>query len=208
MKIERINDNKIKVFLTLDDLHERNIDLTALTYNSPQTQKLFVDMMNIAQYEHDFFVNDSQILIEAVPVPPEGFEIFVTKVNEDSEFESIHKFIKNKLKKDELTSSRKIKRSTNNSYIYQFNSFDDLCNGIRHLNYDYSTNSSVYKYNGSYFLVFLKWNTRDYTSKIIETNLNEFGEKVGDVIFFEGLLEEYGERMINENAIEVIKEYF
>ncbi|NMB96159.1 MAG: adaptor protein MecA, partial [Clostridiaceae bacterium] len=34
MKFERINDNIIKITVSLSDLAERNIDLQSLTYNS------------------------------------------------------------------------------------------------------------------------------------------------------------------------------
>ena len=45
MKIERINENEIKVTISVNDLLERNIDLSSLNYNSPQAQELFWDMM-------------------------------------------------------------------------------------------------------------------------------------------------------------------
>ena len=42
MKIEKINENKIKVTISFNDLEERNIDLNSLNYNSPETQELFL----------------------------------------------------------------------------------------------------------------------------------------------------------------------
>lgn len=208
MKIERIDENKIKVILTLDDLQERNIDLSVLSYNSPQAQKLFMDMMQIAESEYGFLVGDSQIFIEAVPVPPEGFEIIVTKVDDDKEFESIHKYIKNKLRKTDLSYKKRNKKLSVNVVVYRFSSFEDLCQGVKHLDSFYNEESSVYKYDSNYYLVFPNLHKEDYVFRMSEIVLNEFGEKVSDSAFFEGFLDEHGEKLIEYNAIEIIKKYF
>lgn len=208
MKIEKIDDNKIKVILTLKDLKERNIDLTSLSYNSPQTQKLFMDMMLLAESEHGFLIGDSQIFIEAVPIPPEGFEIIVSKVDDDKEFESIHKYIKSKLKKSDLYSKKKAKNLSVNVFIYCFSSFDNLCQGVKLISSDYVGESVVYKYKNYYYLVFSKNYKINPDFQSIEMSLNEFGEKVSNSAFFEGFLDEHSEKLIAENAIGIIKEYF
>lgn len=208
MKIERIDDNKIKVILTLNDLQERNIDLGALSYNSPQAQKLFMDMMHIAELEHGFSVGDSQIFIEAVPVPPEGFEIIVTKVEDDREFESIHKYIKSKLKKSDLSTKKKSKKIATNIIVYSFSSFDDLCEGVKQIETRYNGEGSVYKYNERYYLVIPKNFKENPGLESIEASLSEFGEKVSSSAFFEGYLDEHGEKLIEDGAIKVIKRYF
>ena len=208
MKIEKIDENKIKVILTLDDLQERNIDLSALSYNSPQTQKLFMDMMHIAESEYGFLVGDSQIFIEAVPTPPEGFEIIVTKVEDDKEFESIHKYIKSKLKRADLAAKKKNKRISTNIIVYSFSTFEDVCQGVGQIDYSNSNSGSLYKYNNSYYLVIPK-NFKDQTGfEPIEITLNEFGERVSNSAFFEAFLDEHGEKLMEDNALEIIRKYF
>lgn len=208
MKIEKITENKIKVTLTLNDLQERNIDLNALSYNSPQAQRLFMDMMHIAESEHGFLVGESQVFIEALPTPPEGFEIIVTKVEDDKEFESIHKYIKNKLKRSDLSSKKKSRRVSVNVYIYSFDTFEDLCEGIKQMNPYYTGESSLYKYQNSYFLVIPKSYKAEVSFEAVEMSLNEFGVKVSNSAFFEGILNEYGERLIEDSALDVIRNYF
>jgi adapter protein MecA 1/2 len=208
MKIERIDENKIKVTLSLDDLHERNIDLSALSYNSPQAQQLFMDMMNIAESEYGFLIGDSQIFIEAVPTPPEGFEIIVTKVEDDKEFESIHKYIKNRLKKSDLSSKKRNKKVSTNIFVCCFTGFEDLCQAVNHIAPMYIGCSSLYKYKDNYYLVIYK-NYKDGLSfKPVESTLNEFGTAVAGNIFLEGLLDEHGEKLIEDNAVDVISSYF
>ena len=48
LKIEKISENQIKVFLDKADLKERNIKLTELAYGSEKTQALFREMMEQA----------------------------------------------------------------------------------------------------------------------------------------------------------------
>jgi len=208
MKIEKINENKIKVILTLSDLKERNIDLSALSYNSPQTQKLFMDMMILAESQYGFLVGDSQVFIEAVPVPPDGFEIIVSKVEDDGEFESIQKYIKSKLKKADLYSKKKAKKISASVFIYSFSTFEDLCEGVKSIGTNYVGESSLYKYNSNYYLVFSKNYKNNPNFESIELSLNEFGEQIAISAMFEGFLDEHGEKMMDSNAIEVIKKYF
>jgi len=97
MKIEKINENMIKVTVSVKDLVERNIDMEALNYNSPAAQELFWDMMEQAETQYGFNMSDSQLVIEPFPDAAEGFIITITKLDEDGDFESIQKYIKSRL---------------------------------------------------------------------------------------------------------------
>ena len=110
MKIEKINENKIKVTISFNDLEERNIDLNSLNYNSPETQELFWDMMEQAEIQLGFTASDAQLCIEAVADADEGFVILITKMDEDNEFESIHKYIKNRFRRADLRVKKKTKK--------------------------------------------------------------------------------------------------
>ena len=48
MKIEKINENKIRCFLTRDDLENRNIKLSEIAYGTEKARSLFRDMMEQA----------------------------------------------------------------------------------------------------------------------------------------------------------------
>ena len=96
LKIERISENVIKVTISITDLEERNIDLDTMNYNSAAAQELFWDMMEQAELELDFEITNSQLVIEPYPDEGEGFIITVTRVDDEDDFESIQKFIKNR----------------------------------------------------------------------------------------------------------------
>lgn len=54
MKIEKINDNKIRCTLTSADLAERNLKLSELAYGTEKARSLFQDMMLEANQQFGF----------------------------------------------------------------------------------------------------------------------------------------------------------
>ncbi|GAE88605.1 adaptor protein MecA [Acetivibrio straminisolvens] len=208
MKIERINENKIKVTISIDDLVERNIDLDTLNYNTPAAQELFWDMMEQAEMQFGFDASDSQICVEAIPDSDEGFVIIITKLDEDGEFESIQKYIKNKFKRSDLRVKRKNYRVSSSIVIYFFNNFDDLCLLCQKLRQIYSGESTLYKLKGVYYLLLTKNSWTVENLKSFELIMNEFGKKVNNSNFYEGYLNEHAEKIIEYNAVETIYDYF
>ena len=51
MKLEKLNDNKIRITLNLDDLKENHIDFHTFMSNSIESQELFLDMLDKAEKE-------------------------------------------------------------------------------------------------------------------------------------------------------------
>ena len=70
MKIEKINDNKIRCTLTSADLAERNLKLSELAYGTEKARSLFQDMMLEANQQFGFNVDNAPLMVEAVPVAP------------------------------------------------------------------------------------------------------------------------------------------
>ncbi len=208
MKIERVNDNVIKVTISIDDLEERNIDLSSLNYNSPAAQELFWDMMEQAEIEFGFNTSDSQLAIEAIPDSGEGFVITITRIDEDGDFESIHKYIKNRFKKNDLRVKKKNHKILSSIMIYSFNDFEDICALCRQLMPAYTGESSLYKYKNTYYMVLARNNFNPDDNKAFEAILSDFGRKVANVMFYDGLLNEHGTKIIDYNALEVISNYF
>lgn len=208
MKIEKVSDNVIKVTISLNDLKERNIDFNSLNYNSPAAQELFWDMMEQAEAEFGFNVSDSQLLIEPTPDNKEGFIITITKMDEDGDFESIHKYIKNRYKKTDVKVKKKGRRILSTVLIYGFANFDDLCVLCKQLKSCYSGESTVYRCNSTYYLIMTRNSFTGNNPKAFDTLLNEYGNKINNIAFFEGYLDEYGTKIAEYNAIEVLNNYF
>lgn len=66
MKIEKLNENKIRITLNMEDLSERDIDYHSFMSNSIESQGIFLDMLNTAEKEVGFNTDDCRIMIEAL----------------------------------------------------------------------------------------------------------------------------------------------
>jgi len=207
MKIERISENVIKVTISLSDLEERNIDLDALNYNSPAAQELFWDMMEQAELQLGFDIYDSQLLIEPVTDEDDGFVVTITKVDEDGDFESIQKYIKSKFKKTDVKLKKKSRRLLSTLLVYSFRSLDDMAVACRKIQNIYSGESSAYKLKTMYYLIFSKTNYNIDDLRKLELSLSEFGKKLSNASFYEGYLNEYGEKICENNAVDILASY-
>ena len=208
MRIERISHNKIKVTLSFDDLEKWDIDIESLSYNSPEAQEMFWNMMKRAEVETGFYVDDSQLIIEAMPLEREGFVIVVTRVDDDDDFESIHKYIKNKFRKSELRVKKKSKKISSTLLIYTFEEFDDICAASMRLMDIYIGDSSLYKYKSQYYLVLTRNCSFSNNPETIETLLSEYGQKLTHCSIQEGFLNEHGTMIIESDALEILRGYF
>ena len=88
MKIEKLNDNQIRCTLTREDLISRKIRLSELTYGSEKAKSLFQDMMSQASRDLGFEVDNTPLMIEAIPVSMDSIVLIITKVEDPEELDS------------------------------------------------------------------------------------------------------------------------
>lgn len=88
MKIERLSENKIKCTLNKADLKEKQVKLSELAYGSPKARELFQEMMQQASIELGFDVDNTPLMIEAVPIGPDCLVLIVTKVSDPEELDT------------------------------------------------------------------------------------------------------------------------
>lgn len=88
MKLEKINDNKIRCILTRDDLEGRHIKLSEIAYGSEKARTLFRDMMEQASHQLGFEVDNIPLMIEAIPMPNECIILDITKVADPEELDT------------------------------------------------------------------------------------------------------------------------
>ena len=99
MKIEKVNENQIRCTLTKEDLADRNIKISELAYGTGKTRELFQDMMQQANDDFGFEVNDIPLMVEAIPVSPESIILVITKVDNPEETEKhLSKFFSKEFK--------------------------------------------------------------------------------------------------------------
>ena len=87
MHIERISDNQIRCTLSKHDLLERHIKISELAYGSERAKELFRDMMEQANIDFGFDVEDIPLMIEAIPTSRDSLVLVITKVDDPQEFD-------------------------------------------------------------------------------------------------------------------------
>ena len=202
MQIEKLNENKIRITLNLEDLKEKNIDLHSFMSSSIESQDLFYDMLDKAEKEIGFKTKNYKLMIEALAIPEGNFVLTVTR------------FLSEKEENKKLKVKRKNICPEDNLSIYRFNTFDDylgFCNYIqKHLNsttYTQLEQTSLYKYNSKYYLCINNICLGNF--KYIHYSIIEFAAYITNSSLFERKLIEYGKVIFKTNAInECIKAFW
>lgn len=200
MKIEKINDNKIKITLSARDLEERNLDFQALRYNSPEAQNLFWDMIKKAEIEHGFMASNCQLFIEAASVMDGNFIVTITRMTDSKALPNMS-FPKNKA----MTSALRVKKKTmqnNSSAVISFNEIDNLYDALLVNTIPLKINTKLFEYNGIYYLLVKPNMAQLQDAKKLVAILSEFGNLERDNNYMESKLFEYGNELIAKNALE------
>ena len=164
MRIEKLNENKIRIFLGIEDLREKNIDLHDFMSNSLESQDLFLDLLTKAEAEVGFKTHNYKLLIEALASSDGNFIFTITRTKP----EGSQKLKENKPKVKRYTTTPNKALS-----IYSFNTFDEFCEFCNYIQtsnlnkfIDKLKNSSLVLYKGTYYLILsnLRLNVTDLKS--------------------------------------------
>jgi adapter protein MecA 1/2 len=194
MRLERLNYNKIKIFLTFDDLSERGLTKEDLWKNAPKVQQLFRDMMQEANKELGFEA-DGPIAVEVFSLQAQGMVVIVTKENQqsDTEDEFQDEFIEMQVTLDE-----------SEHILYEFTSLEDVIALAGRLYSLGVTGGKLYVWENRFYL----WLEEDSTMLLKEDMiaiLAEFGSSSTITIY---RMMEYGKELMANEAIEQIYKYF
>ncbi|MCI8621112.1 MAG: adaptor protein MecA [Clostridia bacterium] len=206
MKIEKLNENKIRVILNIDDLAERDIDYHSFMSNSIESQSIFLDMLHKAEKEVGFRTDDCRIMIEALALHDGTFVFTITKcARTDNSFKPKDT---NKKQKS-LHIKRKTPMPENSRLIYCFDSFDTFCEFCSYIKNSSLKNeleelshfSSLFEYKSNYYLILRKLNSNSKIANFICSSLSEFSHFIENPELFERKLIEHGKVIMVKNAI-------
>lgn len=207
MKIEKLNEDKIRITLNLEDLKEKDIDFHAFMSNSFESQELFLDMLDEAEKEVGFITDDYKVMIEALAMTDGNFVLTVTRLAPDKE--------KGFLKKKRVHIKRKNPIIDTDKAIYCFTSFDEFCefcsfldNSILNSLNDFAKSISLYSYHEKYYLAFTDINLNCAILKSFCSSITEFAHFINNSSLFESKLLEYGTLMIKDSAIDTCMKHF
>ena len=195
MKIEKLNENKLKITLSSEDLKARNIDVQSFIYNTPESQDLFWDVMKEAEKEYGFIVDESMVYVEASATAAGIFTLTVTKTNNSINQSNL----RNKLKKQNYRLKRKNTNSPLDNSIFKFNTFDDICDFCKTSKIDTFGKNSLYEFDSNYYLL---------VSSIPNSNILEYATKERNSDLLMAKIAEYGKTVIEKDALKVISDNF
>ena len=211
MKFEKLNENKIKIIVSMKDLEDKDISLHDFMSNSIESQELFLDLLEEAEEKVGFKTSNCKIIVEAFAMTDKDFILTITKVLPDMAKKQSNPTLRKKLK---------VKRKINNiesskDLIYKFNTFDDYCNFTEYLINNNLTDASklaksiqLYAYNNLYYLVFHNMNNNYNKLSTFYTSITEFGSYVLHPDLFIHKLYETGTLCVKNNALKKSFEYF
>lgn len=207
MKIEKLNDDKIRITLNMEDLKEQDIDFHSFMSNPIETQDLFMNMLEKAEKEVGFVTDDYRVMIEALVTSSDTFVLTVTRINPEKQ-KSTYKSKKIGIKRKSIAINAK-------KAIYCFDSFDEfleyckfLKNDILQYLSDFVNSNKLYEYNNKYYLVLEDIHMNTHLLKSFTSGITEFACFINNSDLFESKLLEYGKIIFENNAIRQCFKHF
>ncbi|MGN7942771.1 genetic competence negative regulator [Virgibacillus sp. 6R] len=193
MRLERLNYDKIKIFLTTDDLKDRGLTKEDLWKDSLKVHQLFRDMMNEASEELGFKAH-GPIAVEVYSLHAQGMVVIVTNSQAENEIDEDFSddYIEMQVKLDE-----------NFDIIYEYDSFEDIIQCAKYLVHLQINGGMIVNYNNKYYL--LLNDNQDIDIDNLVAILAEYGSPSTLTVH---RLKEYGNIIMKDHAIKTIKHYF
>ncbi|WP_332630057.1 genetic competence negative regulator [Halalkalibacter flavus] len=189
MRLERLNTNKFKAFLTFDDMRERGLTKEDLWQDLPKVHDLFRDMILEADDELGFKV-DGPIAVEVYAMPAQGMVIIVSKSTSDEDFDEEgfeEGYIEMQVTLDETE-----------DIFYEFADIEDVIALSSRLFPFGIQGGSLYSYKDQYFIKFEEFDVDFVDEETFVALLAEFGNPSTVSSY---VVEEYGKRLIKYDSI-------
>jgi len=168
MKIKKINNDKLKIILSSNDLDEKNIDIDSFLANPIESQNLFFEILDLAEEKYDFNIENNRAIVETISLDDNN--IFILTIT--------------KLKSDNCTYN-------SSSKLYCFDDINDLLgfySMIEKNNIEISK-SNLYKLNNKYYFLLNNKN------KHLENYLLEFAYPLKNFSLLQDIFKEYGKKV-------------
>ncbi|WP_026694795.1 adaptor protein MecA [Peribacillus kribbensis] len=191
MKLERLSSNKIKIFLTFDDLMDRGLTTEDIKANSLKVHKLFYSMIEEACSALDFEMIGS-IGVEIFSLKAQGLIVIVTREEEDEMFNDLESLF-------ELD----VRLADNCDIFYEFLELEHVIQLCHRLQVIGIRSGSLYSYCGRYFLLLEGVSDQHY-----ETVVSIASEYGSPTALTSHQIVEYGAAVIEGSAITTITHYF
>ena len=195
MRVERLGQDKIKIFLTFDDLSDRGLKKEDLWNDIPKIHDLFNEIMEQA-YDELGFELAGPVAVEIFAVPAQGMVVIVSRG-------------KNKLWDDEILDddlfALEVTLEESDSIIFAFKDFEFVIDAAKRVNSYLLYGGTLYYYKNHYILVIDQVDVNEKSLEDLIAMLSEYGE-VSPIS--KTILEEYGKVVVEDDAIKVVVSHF
>lgn len=140
MKIQQIENDKIQIILSKEDLDSNKLNFHSLMSNSVQSQKLFLAVLDLAEKEIGFNTNDYDIAIETIALNNSDFILTITRLKKYNDVEA-----------KRLKFSRKKYNFTNS---YKFKNFNDFYDFFKLVKFSPDFVKSLFYFNDNFYYIY------------------------------------------------------
>ncbi|MCL1631036.1 adaptor protein MecA [Sporolactobacillus sp. CPB3-1] len=225
MKIERINENTLKFYISYLDIEDLGFDREEIWYNRDRSEELFWQMMDEAHSQESFSL-EGPLWIQ-VQALEKGMEIIVTRaqISKDgtnlqlpiSEDKHLDIPIDEDQKSDQSNANRKKDTDKEDddpdeedgqpiSFIIEFDDLEHLISLSHAFEAHDAMDTALYVYQDHYYLKVIF--TDEWSDDCQDDDLSkmlEFGLDTGITLY---VLQEYGKELIQTHALQTIKSHF
>ncbi|MFW7433849.1 adaptor protein MecA [Vagococcus carniphilus] len=225
MEMERINENTIRVSIGNDDLAERGVTFLDLLGNQKQIESFFYSILEEVDVDEQFQETDS-VTFQVLP-NHDGLELFISKnlpMNDDdnlnmmqdnvlgdgfTDFLKEHIAGNGKLKEDVLDEEIDfLGESLNNVFetIFRLEDFETMITLAKNIQLQ-NVFSYLYKFKDEYFLR-VSFFTEENNEAQVKNDMAQLYEYTSKTNVTTDILDEYGEIIMDRNALELTRYYF
>ena len=209
MELIIINDFKLKVTLSSDELSDFSLDADTLDYSNAETKKMFCDVLAHAKHSVGFSTDGHRVLVQLYPSKAGGCEMFITKLgllpNDCTATSCKEEGLENKKRVLHCKPSHKKYSSDSRTGVFSFNEISSLlavCRRLRDIGYD--GNSSAFRCDKKRYYLFLDGlDPYGFMPPDEFTFINEYGE-AENTEAMTYYVEEHARSICNSNAVEIL----
>jgi len=237
MKIEKLNENQLKITLAPEDLSIRGLVLNELSYGSTKTKDLYNELIEQALNEFGFESEEGALVIEAIPTSKGNLIILITKNNasddldtrfsrfspdlydnledDESEFIPLTDMLKTNGQTDSKTKASEKNSKENNFFnegsnkIFTFTSLEAVSELALHIKDLFSGKSSLYKnpQNKLYFLILENYPADKNSFGKVCNIASEFSTQNKSNYATSAVITEHCEKIIGEDAVTILSAF-
>ncbi|UQS81734.1 adaptor protein MecA [Bombilactobacillus folatiphilus] len=212
MEVEHVNKNMIRVTLESHDLKERGVTVLDLLGDRQQIETFFYNILEEVDTDHTF-VKDHTVTFQVIP-KSQGLELLITKVPQTSQDDDDDLLRAMDLLKDEKepTDLNDESETMDNitpevkTLVFSFEDFENFVSLSKVLKVD-SLISDLYRYQSQYYLELKLFPQELHTLEVADviSLVKEYGQLVH---LAPAMLEEYGQLLMEQTALQLTRYYF